>query len=301
MSVAGGRVVGRFAPSPTGALHVGNLRTALAASISARSASGGFVLRFEDLDRVTSDVEIARGQLRDLGSIGIEGDGPPIHQGLRFDLYEDAIRRLVERDLAYECYCTRREVSEAASAPHGTPHLYPGTCRGLSAVERENRRRERPPALRLRSDRRSRTVDDRLHGRLEFPVDDVVLRRNDGVPSYNLAVVVDDGLQGVTEVVRGGDLLPVTASQIALQQLLGIPTPDYVHIPLVVGPDGERLSKRHGAVTLADLASMGWTAPAVRSMLLDSLGQRDDGTFDVGAVPRQPFVFDPAGDPSGRD
>lgn len=258
------------------------------------------MVRFDDLDRVNSDPDIAAAQLRDLRSIGVDGDGDQVFQSRRFEIYDDALRRLEHLGVVYECYCTRKEISGAVSAPHGAPTPYPGTCRDLTSTERVHRRRERRPALRLRSDRLQRTVDDRLHGRVAVPVDDVVLRRNDGVPSYNLATVVDDALQGVTEVVRGGDLLAVTASQVALQELLGHPTPVYVHLPLVVGVDGERLSKRHGAVSLGDLDALGWSTPEVRSMLLRSLGQHDDGTFDIDAVPRMPFMFDPGSDRIGR-
>lgn len=297
MSSVTGPVVGRFAPSPTGRLHVGNLRTALAASLSARSQGGRFVVRFDDLDRINSGTDIAAAQLRDLQSIGVVGDGEAVFQSRRFEIYDEALRRLERLGLVYECFCTRKEISEAVSAPHGVPARYPGTCRDLTSSERKLRRRERRPALRLRSDGLSRTINDRLHGTVVAQVDDIVLKRNDGVPSYNLATVVDDALQGVTEIVRGGDLLAVTPSQIAVQELLGYPTPVYVHLPLVVGADGERLSKRHGAVTLGDLTDLGWNTSDVRSMLVESLGQKSDGSFDVDAVPRTPVVFDPG---SGR-
>lgn len=300
MAFGDGRVIGRFAPSPTGPLHVGNLRTALAAWLSARSQGGTFVVRFEDLDRVTSRPDIAARQLRDLQSIGVDCDGEQVSQSDRFALYDEAIARLESAGSVYECYCTRREIAEAVAAPHGGQALYPGTCRDLSTGERRRRRRERPPALRLRSDRATRTVVDRLQGTHESTVDDVVLRRNDGVPSYNLASVVDDWAQGVTEVVRGGDLLAVTASQMTLQQLLGLPTPAYLHLPLVVGVDGERLSKRHGAVTLDDLVARGETAAGLRSLLIESLGQRDDGRLDVAMIPRDPFVFDTGDGTTGR-
>lgn len=293
MPVATASVVGRFAPSPTGALHVGNLRTALAACLSARSQGGSFIVRFEDLDRITSSRETALTQLSDLGRVGIDSDTPPVWQSERFALYEDAIRKLGEMDLVYECYCSRREVSEAVAAPHGTVTTYPGTCRDLDEPERRSRRAVRPPALRLRSDRTTRIVHDLLHGPSPHPVDDVVLRRNDGVPSYNLAVVVDDALQSVTEVVRGGDLLAASASQIALGELLGFAPLTYVHLPLVTGRDGQRLSKRHGAVTIDDLVVAGWSHGRIRSLLLESLGQRDDGSFDLARVPLEPFVFVP--------
>ena len=263
--------VGRFAPSPTGELHLGNLRTALAAWMSARRAGGGFLVRFEDLDRVTSSREWAAAQLRDLAAIGVDWDTEPVFQSERFGLYDEAIARLEAAGLVYECFCTRKEIRDAAAAPHGSTGRYPGTCRGLSEAEREARRAVRPGALRLRAaeaDLGELIFDDRFRGPVSGVPDDVVLRRNDGVPAYNLAVVVDDALQGVTEVVRGDDLLDVTVSQIALQRLLGFATPEYAHVPLVLGGDGERLAKRHGAVTLADLAREGVGADEVRTRLV---------------------------------
>ena len=263
--------LGRFAPSPTGELHLGNLRTALAAWMSARRAGRGFLVRFEDLDRVTSSREWAAAQLRDLAAIGIDWDAEPVFQSERFGLYDEAIARLESAGLVYECFCTRKEIREAAAAPHGSTARYPGTCRGLSAAEREERRAVRPGAVRLRAAEAGLgevSFVDRFHGPVTGVPDDVVLRRNDGVPAYNLAVVVDDALQGVTEVVRGDDLLDVTVSQIALQRVLGFATPEYAHVPLMRGDDGERLAKRHGAVTLADLAREGARADEVRARLV---------------------------------
>jgi glutamyl-tRNA synthetase len=210
-------------------------------------------------------------------------------QSERFALYHDAIARLTEAGHTYECFCTRKEVLEAAQAPHGGQVMYPGTCRDLTEAECEQRRSVRPGALRLRAHGATQSFTDHIHGTVAGIVDDVVLRRNDGVPSYNIAVVVDDALQGVTEVVRGDDLLEVTANQVHLQTHLGYDTPTYGHVPLAVGDDGERLAKRHGAVTLADLAAQGISAAQVRDMLWASLGQLGDA-FSWDAVPRQPWV-----------
>lgn len=269
-------ITGRFAPSPTGDLHLGNLRTALAAWMSAKREGddGRFLVRFEDLDRVTSSREFAAAQLRDLATIGIVPDDEPVFQSDRFGLYGEAIDSLTARGLTYPCFCTRREIAEAAAAPHGVVGRYPGTCRGLSTPERSARAEERPGALRLDAAAAGFDeieFDDVLHGRVTGPVDDVVLRRNDGVPSYNVAVVVDDAAQGVTEVVRGDDLLAATATQVALQRLLGLATPAYMHVPLVLGDDGERLAKRHGAVTLADFAATGVGPDEVRTRLLTEI------------------------------
>jgi glutamyl-tRNA synthetase len=283
-------VTGRFAPSPTGPLHVGNLRTAMLAWLVARSAGARFVVRMEDLDRNNASAAHEAGQLGDLAAIGVDWDGPVVRQSERFERYEDAIAALRAAGLVYECYCTRREILEAAEAPHGPVVAYPGTCRDLPATVRAARREERPPALRLRASSESITFDDELAGRFTGVPDDVVLRRNDGVPAYNLAVVVDDAAQGVNVVVRGDDLLPSTPRQVHLQRLLGLPAVRYVHVPLVVGGDGERLAKRHGAVTLADLAAEGVTAGRVVSALRASLGL-DDDSFDlaqVAAIGREP-------------
>ncbi len=282
-------VIGRFAPSPTGPLHLGNLRTALAAYASVNARGGTFLIRFEDLDMHNANMANAQQQLDDLASLGILADETPVVQSERFALYHEAIAQLAEQGLTYECFCTRKEILEAAQAPHGGQVMYPGTCRDLSETERAQRREARPGALRLRANGATETFMDLIHGTVAGTVDDVVLRRNDGVPSYNIAVVVDDALQGVTEVLRGDDLLDVTANQVHLQKLLDYSTPTYAHVPLVVGDDGERLAKRHGAVTLADLVANGITATQVKQMLWASLGQTGD-SFSWDVVPRQPWV-----------
>jgi glutamyl-tRNA synthetase len=231
---------GRFAPSPTGDLHLGNLRTALLAWLFARSAGSRFLMRMEDLDVGRVRPEYEERQLRDLRAIGLDWDGPVTRQSERIPLYEDALAELEREGLVYPCYCTRREIREAASAPQGTPAegAYPGTCRDLTAAERAEREGAgRRPALRLRAG---------------GAVDDFVLRRNDGAFAYNLAVIVDDSEQGVEQVVRGADLADSTPRQVHLARLLGLREPSYVHVPLMLGPDGSRLAKRHGAVTLAD-------------------------------------------------
>ena len=264
---------GRFAPSPTGPLHLGNLRTALVAWLAARSGGGRFSVRMEDLDRVTSSREHAAGQLADLAAIGLDWDGEVVFQSERFPRYLAAIDRLSELGLTYPCYCTRREIRDASQAPHGAEVAYPGTCRDLTGRERSEREAGgRRPAIRLRSNGESISFDDAVLGRVTGTVDDLVLCRNDGVPAYNLAVVVDDAAQGIDQVVRGDDLAASTPRQIHLARLLELPVPSYAHIPLVIGADGERLAKRHGAVTLADLAAAGRSADSVLSMLALGLG-----------------------------
>lgn len=288
---------GRFAPSPTGSLHLGNLRTALVAWLFARSAGSRFLVRMEDLDSGLCTSEHERSQLADLTAIGLDWDGPVVRQSERRALYDAAIDRLTAAGLTYPCWCSRREILDAPSAPHGAPPgAYPGTCRDREpATVPEGR----PPALRLRASETRVTVVDRVRGAFDGVVDDLVLRRNDGTPAYNLAVVVDDADQGVEEVVRGDDLLPSTPRQVHLAGVLALRPPAYAHVPLVLGPDGERLAKRHGAVTLADRGS----AEYVRSLLAASLGLASVGEpvtveqlldrFDPLQLPRRPWVLRP--------
>jgi glutamyl-tRNA synthetase len=265
-------VAGRFAPSPTGPLHLGNLRTALLAWLAARSTGRRFVVRMEDLDPVTASAEHERSQLADLAALGLDWDGDVMRQSTRTAVYRTVLADLTARGLTYECFCSRREIREAAAAPHGEEIVYPGTCRELSAPQRARRRRGRAPAVRFRAGSRLIGVTDEVAGRYEARATDVVLRRNDGTPAYNLAVVVDDGAQQIDQVVRGDDLLASTPTQVALQRELGLPTPEYVHVPLVVGPTRARLAKRDGAVTVADLADRGTSIDLVRGALLASIG-----------------------------
>jgi len=266
---------GRFAPSPTGALHLGNLRTALVSWLQVRAEGGDWLVRMEDLDRVTASLDHERDQLSSLAALGMTPDEPVVRQSERFDRYEDAISTLRAQGRVYECFCTRREIREAAHAPHGElpDGAYPGTCRELSTTQRAAREAEgRQPALRLRAEGERFVIDDLLAGRFEGGVDDVVLRRNDGVPAYNLAVVVDDAAQRISHVLRGDDLLTSTPRQCLLQDLLTLPRPTYAHLPLVLAPDGSRLAKRHGAVTLQDLAERGVSPTGVLARLGASLG-----------------------------
>ena len=286
---------GRFAPSPSGELHVGNLRTAILAWLFARSTGRRFLLRVEDLDRARAGAEAA--QLRDLAAVGVTWDGAVVRQTDREPLYTAAIGQLAAAGLTYECFCTRREIQEAPSAPHAPQGAYPGTCRGLSTAELEFKRSTRPAAIRLRSSVAEWTVEDVLHGTYTGVVDDFVLRRNDGVTAYNLAVVVDNAEQGIDQVVRGDDLLPSTPRQAYLASLLNMPVPEYAHVPLVVNADGARLAKRDGAVTLDDLAAVGLPAEAVRRTILESLGlpaaslEAALAAFSPAGLPRGPWVW----------
>ncbi|MEW1736174.1 tRNA glutamyl-Q(34) synthetase GluQRS [Nocardia beijingensis] len=288
---------GRYAPSPSGDLHLGNLRTALLAWAFARSTGRRFLLRIDDLDRVRPGAE--QRQLEDLAAIGVDWDGPVVRQSDRLPRYEAAIERLTAAGLTYECFCTRREIQKAATAPHGPMGAYPGTCRTLIPVERERLRAQgRPAALRLRATTTVFEVHDELHGRYRGPVDDVVLRRGDGIPAYNLAVVVDDAAQGVDQVVRGDDLLPSTPRQAYLATLLDLPVPHYAHVPLVLNAEGRRLAKRDGAVTLRERLALGNTPEEVLSALAASLGFTATSSsellerFDTGRLPREPSIFD---------
>jgi glutamyl-tRNA synthetase len=270
--------VGRFAPSPTGDLHLGNLRTALVAWLSARAVAGRFIVRLEDLDRMTSSGVHERAQLAALEWLGLDWDGDVVRQSDRFDLHRSVLDDLRAQGLLYPCYCTRREIREAVHAPHGEPvdGSYPGVCRRLSGrARRAHEAMGRRPAWRLRSTNETVSVSDLVLGPLEGRADDVVVERNDGVPAYHLAVVVDDDLQGVGQVVRGDDLATATPRQVYLQRLIGASTPAYAHIPLVVGADGQRLAKRHGAVTAGELRADGHDARAVVGRMAVSLGWRD--------------------------
>ncbi len=283
---------GRFAPSPSADLHIGNLRTAVLAWLFARAGGRRFLIRVEDLDDRTHP-EIADRQLADLAAIGVSWDEPPEWQSQHPQRYEAVIEGLAARDLVYECFCSRKEILEAPRAPHAPEGAYPGTCRDLSAAQRAERRESgRPPALRLRADTDEFTVTDLVHGRYSGVVDDFVLRRGDGVPAYNLAVVVDDAHSGIDQVVRGDDLLSSSPRQAYLAGLLGYPQPVYAHVPLALNVEGKRLAKRDGAVTLAELGierawalitgSLGWPAADMAGLL---------NRFDPAALPREPWIY----------
>jgi glutamyl-tRNA synthetase len=297
-------MIGRFAPSPTGRLHLGNLRTAMVAWLFARSTGSRFLVRMEDLDPVTSRREFGAEQLADLATIGLDWDGEVVWQSERSSLYAAIVERLVQADLTYPCYCTRKEVLAAAQAPNGDSGnaLYSGACRQLTVAERaQHEESGRRPALRLRTNGERVSFTDALCGPVDGLADDLVLVRNDGGYAYNLAVVVDDVTQGVEQVVRADDLLSSTARQMHLARLLDFPDMTYAHVPLVLGPAGDRLAKRDGAVTLADLAPAGVEAPDVRARLAASLGLAEHGEpvsmallldrFDPARLPREPWTW----------
>ena len=318
-------ITGRFAPSPTGILHLGNLRTALASWLSARKAGGRWLIRMEDVDGPRCRRELGEAQLRDLAALGLESDAAVAWQSDRGDHYQAALMALHGAGRLYPCACTRKDLQLLASAPHLEDGLrpYPGRCRnrawegfgassaGSSRVSsggagghRERSEQAVPPdnfaALRLRLPKGPVVWEDLLLGKQEEDpatlTGDPLLFRRDGCFAYHLAVVVDDGDQGVTEVVRGADLRTVTATQIRLQEALGLPRPAYAHLGMVTAPDGGRLGKRAGAPGLAALAARGILPEDVLGWLGWSLGCLDRpsacaaldlvSAFDWSRVPR---------------
>jgi glutamyl-tRNA synthetase len=306
---------GRYAPSPSGRLHVGNLRTALLAWCFARSRAGSFVLRIDDLDPQRSRPQHEASMLADLALLGIDWDGAPSRQSERLEHHREAFEALRSSGHLYRCWCTRAEIRHAAQAPHpplraagaaGDEGAYPGTCRALSS--RELRQRERsgaPAAWRLDAHAERVAFDDALAGAAAGVVDDFVVWRggppSQELPAYNLAVVVDDAAAGVGEVVRGDDLLETTPRQILLARLLGLPVPRYAHVPLVLGADGRRLAKRHGAVTLEDRLALGESLETVVGWMASSVGLASAGSalsaqdvltaFNPARLRREPTII----------
>lgn len=377
------RGAGRYAPSPSGDLHLGNLRTAVLAWLFAKREGREFRMRIDDIDAQRSSQESAQQQLRDFAAMGITYDGEVRSQQKTWSEYEKALQALREKGLVYECYCSRKDIAEAVRAPHAAPGAYPGTCRDLGESERAAKRAElaargRVLALRLRAGVDEWEVRERFAvgagskasdgeardreglggecagGVYRGVVDDMVLRRGGNVPkasagggdagasagvnagtdamggeasagagadapggpvnrdyAYNLAVVVDDALAGVGQVVRGDDLLSSAPRQAYLAHLLGLPPVEYVHVPLVLGPDGKRLAKRDGAVTLRDFPG---GAEGMMRWIAESLGEAVDisaaeaagaaggitpaallPTFRPELLPREPVIWRPAG------
>ena len=253
-------VCGRFAPSPSGRMHLGNLWSCLLAWLAARSQGGRMVLRLEDLDPDRCTQAWCDQVMRDLEWLGLDWDNEPVYQSRRTDIYRTAFARLEERGLVYPCYCTRAE-RLAASAPHRSDGvvIYDGRCRRLSPQEREKLASTRRPAWRVEAPEETVSFVDRIQGpfsqNLAHECGDFILRRSDGVYAYQLAVVVDDAAMGVTQVVRGSDLLDSTPRQIWLQEELGLPHPEYGHVPLLLAPDGRRLAKRDRDQELGELQS----------------------------------------------
>lgn len=300
------RGAGRYAPSPSGNLHLGNLRTALVAWLAARSSGRQFLLRIDDID-TARDGGYAAAQEAALKKLGLDFDGETIKQTARTSLYSAVLKQLQAQDLTYECVCSRKDILTAPTAPHSPPGAYPGTCRNLSDTDRQTALAEiwpRKPAIRLKyAGANERSFYDEFLGQVRASVDDFVLQRGDGTFAYNLVTVIDDALTGVDQVVRGADLASSTPRQIVLAELLGLESPKYLHIPLVVNLSGQRLAKRDGAVTLEKLHTQGVSAQKVLNLLAVSLELAQPGEnvtaqqliprFDIAKLPRQNWIFKP--------
>jgi glutamyl-tRNA synthetase len=299
-------VTGRFAPSPTGAQHVGNARTFLIAWLSARSQGGRVLLRIEDIDTWRNKPGAVEQALSDLRWLGLDWDGDAMFQLPRLAVYREALSRLQAENRVYPCTCSRSDILQAASAPHlgeSSMPVYPGTCASRSPADAQTL--ARPFAWRFRV-AESPSFADGFWGNVSIDLSreggDFVIWRNDDMPAYQLAVVVDDAAQGVTEVVRGDDLLSSTPRQLLLYQALGLTPPRFIHVPLVVGPDGKRLAKRHGDTRLSQLREQGVAAESLVGLLAWSCGWQDRPRpisarellpcFDLNAIPKVPFVLE---------
>jgi glutamyl-tRNA synthetase len=305
---------GRFAPTPSGKLHLGNARTALLAWLQVRKAGGQFILRMEDIDQPRCKPELAVQILTDLRWLGLNWDegpdigGPlgPYEQSLRHSLYLEAVERLQEAGWLYPCCCTRAEIAAVARAPHGLSEegpQYPGTCRSPAAAQRRAASGKRP-SLRFALPDEATHFTDQMAGEQRFAPGaggDFVIRRADGIFSYQLAVVVDDAAMQVTDILRGSDLLDSTPRQIWLYRALGYSIPRFAHVPLLLGPDGNRLSKRHRDLTVSTLRESGVAPEQVVGGLafLSGLIDRPEpltakelvAPFNLEKVPREPVIL----------
>ncbi len=294
---------GRFAPSPTGRLHLGNARTAFLAWLQARAAGGRFLLRIEDLDRARSRAEYVEDLLRDLEYLGLTWDEEPIFQSRRAGSYQAALADLLKLGRTYECFCSRAEIAQAASAPHGADDdgpPYPGTCARLEEAAAAPRRRQQTPAWRFRVRPGVVELVDKVRGPFRqdvaSAVGDFVVQRNDGGASYQLAVVVDDAHSGISDVLRGDDLLASTPRQLQLYEALGLSAPAFAHVPLLVEPNGQRLAKRQGFFAITELRLHRVPAERVIGLLASWSGLGDEEApasdwvhhFRLEAIPRGP-------------
>lgn len=305
----------RLAPSPTGALHMGNARTFLINWLLARQNGWRIILRIEDIDSPRIKPGSDRQAIADLHWLGIDWDEGPIHQTTRLSRYRAAIERLIDAGQAYPCVCSRKEVELAASAPHPSQEaisIYPGTCRDrFTSIDQARRITGKSPAIRFRvPEERCVTFRDEFCGEVTFDVarqlGDFVIAKADSTPAYQLAVVVDDAEMNVTQVIRGDDLLDSTPRQLLLYEAMGLTEkiPSYAHVPLIIGPDGRRLAKRHGDTRLAFHRERGVCATQMLRMLSKWCGIDDAsdvqsavdliGRFSLDRLSRQPVVYDPS-------
>ena len=290
----------RLAPSPTGYLHLGNARSFLLAWLQARALGGQIILRIEDLDRPRAVEGAEKDIVGDLEWLGLDWDNeltPNYYQSNRLHLYCEALDDFKARDLLYPCFCSRKELAEAMSAPHNSAGRYPGTCRNLSTEKRAEREVKKNPALRFRVEPGSIIeYNDLIHGSLRSDVyeetGDFIVARADGIPSYQLAVVLDDIAMGVTHVLRGDDLLDSTPRQILLYHAFSTKPPIYAHVPLILGPDRKRLAKRHGSVSIVEIRGTGRSPEEVVGWLAWSCGLRSDIGKTTAAELIEDFVID---------
>ena len=269
--------IGRFAPTPSGRMHLGNVFSALMAWASVRSQNGSFILRVEDLDIRAHNPQYTSLLLDDLQWLGLTWDRGPFFQSKRTELYQDALLKLKQQVLLYPCFCSRADL-HAAQAPHASDgaYVYAGTCRNLSKPEREELSKHKIPATRIRVPNKTYVFEDKVYDQtsqnLSKLCGDFIVQRADEVFAYQLAVVVDDADMGVTEVVRGSDLLSSTPRQLYLQDVLGFSHPIYAHLPLLVAPDGRRLSKRNHDLDIGVLRSQGKTPEEILGFLAYCIG-----------------------------
>lgn len=311
-------VRGRFAPSPSGEMHIGNALAALLSWLQVRQLGGAYVLRMEDIDTGRCRESYAVQLVQDLRWLGLDWDegpgisGPygPYVQSERLGLYAQALERLDAAGRLYPCYCSRHDILAAAAAPHGLSSegpSYPGTCRRLSPAQRQERALQKQPSLRFAVTDRRLSWHDGIAGLQTAPASeggDFIVRRADGIYSYQLAVVVDDALMGITDVLRGRDLLDSTPRQLQLYEALGWEAPSFAHLPLLMNEDGRRLAKRHGGITLAELRSKGIPPQQITGWLAWVAGLLDRpealsareliGSYRAGDIAADQIVVTPA-------
>ena len=300
------RIRGRLAPSPTGAQHVGNARTYLLAWLSARSQGGEVLLRMEDIDVWRNKPDAAAQALDDLRWLGLDWDGEAVVQSMRLPEHEAALAELQRKELVYPCTCSRTDIATAASAPHAEHEgpTYPGTCAHRTVADAAAL--DRPYSWRFRA-KHTPAYFDVFQGPMEFDLQklggDFVVWRSAKVPAYQLAVVVDDAAAGITEVVRGDDLVPSTPRQLLIYEALDLTPPRFAHVPLVVGENGQRLAKRHGDTRLSSLRAAGMKSEELLGLLAWSCGWLPKPEpvaakelvpmFRWETIPREPFVLQP--------